>query len=194
MVNMGTMRHRQRVTRSERAPEALRKIAARRFEFWKTLRYPQKPAGQSFVPLSPASLGDRMAGSFLGQDSVVLHLLVCVCNFDIIFFLKDSWNFFLLLFSKIRYNFHLNNERTSWIESKYRKSINTCQKVTISIKHCFDTFAKIFATFYEKTFTPTYNTYPLDKPKAAIKRRRGRGRKGKREREEETREWIYICI
>lgn len=143
------------MTRSERAPEALRKIAACRFEFWKTLRYPQKPAGQSFVPLSPASLGDRMAGSFLGQDSVALHLLLCVCNFDIVFSLKNSWNFFLLSFSKIRYNFHLNNERTSWIESKYRKSINTCHKVTISIKHCFDTFAKIFVAFYEKTFTTT---------------------------------------
>lgn len=143
------------MTRSERAPEALRKIAACRFEFWKTLRYPQKPDRQAFVPLSPASLGDRMAGSFLGQDSVALHLLLCVCNFDIVFSLKNSWNFFLLSFSKIRYNFHLNNERTSWIESKYRKSINTCHKVTISIKHCFDTFAKIFVAFYEKTFTTT---------------------------------------
>ena len=78
MVNTGATWHRQRVTRSERAPEALRTIAARHYEFRKTLRYPQKPASQPFVPLSPASLGNLAAGSFFGQDQTALHILVCV--------------------------------------------------------------------------------------------------------------------
>lgn len=61
--SLRAQRDRQRATPFERAPEALRTIAARCYEFWKTLPSPAKACRRPFVPLSPASLGNPTDGS-----------------------------------------------------------------------------------------------------------------------------------
>ncbi|KAK9305178.1 hypothetical protein QLX08_003698 [Tetragonisca angustula] len=61
----------------KRPPRRLGQLPRAATNFGK--HYPQKPASQPFVPLSPASLGNLAAGSFFGQDQAALHMvLVCV--------------------------------------------------------------------------------------------------------------------